>query len=194
MKLIAGLGNPGRKYEGTRHNVGWELLAELGRRHGTSRPRAKFHGETVDAQLGTARVLLLAPQTYMNRSGQSVLAARDFFQIPDEDILIVCDDFQLPLAGLRIRASGTAGGQKGLDDVIRRLGTEQVARLRIGVGSPPEGWDPAAFVLSRFGRQEREEMDQTIGRAADAAELWATEGVQASMNRFNGPRRAPDEE
>ncbi len=132
MKLIVGLGNPGRKYEGTRHNVGWVVLTELARRFNGSTAKQNFQGEVVDADIDGQRALLLAPHTYMNRSGQSVVAARDFFKIEDAEILVICDDLNLPLGKLRIRISGSAGGQKGLADVIRSLGTDQVSRLRIG--------------------------------------------------------------
>jgi PTH1 family peptidyl-tRNA hydrolase len=137
MKLIVGLGNPGRKYEGTRHNTGFAVLAELARRHGREAFREKYHGEVATAEIHGQPVLLLRPLTYMNVSGTSVLPARDFYRIPNEDLLIVCDDFHLPLAQLRFRARGTAGGQKGLADILRLLGTEDVPRLRVGVGTPP---------------------------------------------------------
>jgi PTH1 family peptidyl-tRNA hydrolase len=185
MKLIVGLGNPGSKYQGTRHNVGYEVLAEVGRRHGDGRPRSKFHAEVMEAVVGTTRLLLLSPVTYMNRSGSSVQPARDFFKLPDEDLLIICDDFNLPLAQLRFRARGSSGGQKGLDDIIRRLGTDQVARLRIGIGPVPERWDPADFVLGKFATGERPVIDEAIRRAADAVSVWVMEGIEACMNRYN---------
>src|SRR5689334_8413414 len=113
MKLVVGLGNPGKKYEGTRHNVGFRVVAELARKHGLSPPRKAFQGEVTEATLAGDKALLLCPHTLMNLSGASVLAARDFYKIPNEDLLIVCDDFNLPLAKLRIRSGGSAGGQKG---------------------------------------------------------------------------------
>ena len=140
MKLIVGLGNPGRKYAGTRHNVGFEVLAELGRRAAAGRPRTKFQAELLEAMVGGEKVLLLSPLTYMNRSGSSVQPARDFYQLDNEDLLIICDDINLPLAKLRFRAKGSSGGQKGLEDILRRLGTDQVPRLRLGVGQPPAQW------------------------------------------------------
>ncbi|MBW3599005.1 MAG: aminoacyl-tRNA hydrolase [Planctomycetes bacterium] len=185
MKLIVGLGNPGRKYAGTRHNVGYEVLAELARRHGQSSPKAKFQGEVVEAAIGAERALLLTPLTYMNLSGASVQPARDFYKLENSDILVVCDDFNLPLGKLRTRRKGSAGGQKGLADIIRRLGDDEVARLRIGIGSPDEHRAAADFVLSRFTADEAEAVKQTITRAADAAAVWATDGVEACMNRFN---------
>ena len=122
----------------------------------------------------------------MNLSGASVLAARDFYKIPHDDILIVCDDLNLPLAKLRVRSEGSAGGQKGLEDIIRRLAAEDFARLRIGIGSPPEGWNWADYVLSKFTKEEIPLMEQAIARAAEAVVVWAREGVQVCMNRYNG--------
>ncbi|REJ66765.1 MAG: aminoacyl-tRNA hydrolase [Planctomycetota bacterium] len=185
MKLVVGLGNPGRKYVGTRHNIGWEVLARLADDHGTSRPKSKFQGEVVEADLSGQPALLLAPHTFMNRSGQSVAEARSFYKIADEDLLVVCDDFNLPLAKLRFRSQGSSGGQKGLADIIRALGHEQFGRLRIGVGEVPERWDAADFVLSKFTKQERPEVDEALVDAAEAISLWAVQGMAEAMNRFN---------
>lgn len=185
MKLVVGLGNPGRKYDGTRHNLGFEVLRELARRHGDGKPKQKFDGEIVEARIGDERTLLLCPLTYMNRSGSSVGKAREFYKLDDGDLLIVCDDFNLPLGRLRVRSKGSAGGQKGLADIIRCLGSDQLARLRIGIGPVPEGWDPVDFVLGRFARDEGAVAAETVGRAADAAECWIREGTAACMNRYN---------
>jgi PTH1 family peptidyl-tRNA hydrolase len=186
MKLVVGLGNPGRKYEGTRHNVGVETLARLARELAADPPRKKFDGEICECLLVGEKVLLLAPQTFMNRSGSSVRQALDFYQIEHEDLLVVCDEFQLPVGQLRIRPQGTDGGQNGLADVIRTLGTKEFPRLRIGIGPVPDRWNPADFVLGKFGAADREIIDVEIARAADAVRMWATEGVMAAMNKFNG--------
>jgi peptidyl-tRNA hydrolase, PTH1 family len=185
MKLIVGLGNPTRQYESTRHNVGFMALAELARKHLADRPKAKFHGQLAEATIAGQRVLLLGPLTYMNRSGISVHEARDFYKLPPEDLLVICDDINLPLAKLRFRAGGSSGGQKGLADIIDRLGTEEFARLRIGIGAPPEGQDSADYVLSRFSREEAEEINAAVSRAADAVACWVTSGVDDCMNRYN---------
>jgi PTH1 family peptidyl-tRNA hydrolase len=185
MKLVVGLGNPGRKYEGTRHNVGFMVAAEVARRHGIGRPRQAFQGEVVEAELHNQKVLLLCPQTYMNLSGGSVLAARDFYKLAVEDVLIVCDDFALPLGKLRFRRGGSSGGQKGLADVLRRLGTDEVPRLRLGVGPVPERWDPADFVLGRFDKQQQAEAEQMIARAADGVADWVGQGIDYCMNQYN---------
>jgi len=185
MKLIVGLGNPGRKYEGTRHNVGYLVLAELSRRHHGGRPRAQFQGETVEIKIGEERVVLLSPLTYMNNSGASVQPARDFYKRENREVLVVCDDFNLPLGRLRFRTKGSAGGQKGLASILRRVGGEEVPRLRIGIGAAPEGWDVADYVLSRFRSDEQQEIQHAVSRAADGAETWVREGIETCMNQFN---------
>jgi peptidyl-tRNA hydrolase, PTH1 family len=185
MKLIVGLGNPGRKYAATRHNVGFAVAERLAQRYGQSMPRARFHGETVEAQVGAQRVMLLCPHTLMNRSGLSVLEARDFYKLELADLLVICDDFNLPLARLRCRAKGSSGGQKGLQDILSRLANDEVARLRIGIGPPPEGWDVAAYVLSKFHPEEVDLIQTAVERAADAAVDWVRDGIQYCMNRYN---------
>jgi len=185
MKLVVGLGNPGRKYKGTRHNVGFVVLAELARRFGSGRPRSNFHGETVDADFNGQKVLLLSPLTYMNNSGTCVQAAYSFFKLSSEDLLVVCDDLNLPLAKLRIRREGSSGGQKGLRDIIQRLGTEKFPRLRLGIGSPPENWDATSYVLGKFTKKELPEIEEAIQLAADAVVVWASQGIQDCMDRYN---------
>jgi PTH1 family peptidyl-tRNA hydrolase len=185
MKLIVGLGNPGDKYKNTRHNVGFEVAAALAKKFATATPRARFQGETVEATIAGQKALLLTPLTYMNLSGQSVLATRDFFKIENQDLLIVCDDFNLPLAKLRLRPKGSSGGQKGLEDILRRLGTEELPRLRIGVGIPPPGRDGASYVLGRFTKDEQPEIATAIDRAAEAAASWVEAGIDAAMNKYN---------
>ena len=185
MKLLAGLGNPGHAYDGTRHNVGFDVLAILARRCGSPVRRARFQGETAQVTIRGRPALLLWPLTWMNLSGASVLAARDFYKIDHDDILVLCDDFQLPTGTLRLRASGSAGGQNGLADVLARLGTTGIPRLRIGIGPVSAGWKTADFVLGRFPKHEREAVDVTLERAADAAEEWAALGIEAAMNRYN---------
>lgn len=185
MKLIVGLGNIGRKYEQTRHNVGFNVLDLVAKRNGASSPKQKFDGNTMDVTIGSERGLLLWPHTLMNLSGQSVQAAMAFYQLPLSDLLVVCDDFNLPLGKLRIRIQGSAGGQKGLADIIKRLGSEEFSRLRIGIGPVPDAWDAADYVLGRFGPSDRTIIDETIDRAAEAVEHWTTSGTAAAMNKYN---------
>ena len=185
MKLIVGLGNPGRKYEGTRHNIGFDVLSEIARKNNAEPPRAKFDALAAEVRLGSDKTLLLWPQTFMNLSGSSVGKARDFYKLEDQDILIVCDDLNLPLAKLRFRGRGSSGGQKGLDDILRRLGSTDIARLRVGVGMTPQGWDAADFVLSKFRKDEGADIEQCIWTAADAAVEWVAQGTDYCMNRYN---------
>jgi len=185
MKVLVGLGNPGRKYAETRHNVGFEVVAELARRHGASKPKVRFEAEISEAPVGGDRLLLVAPQTFMNASGRTVRQLVDFYQLSVSDLLVVCDDINLPLAKLRMRRSGSAGGQKGLENVVLHLGTQNVPRLRIGIGLPPPGRDSADYVLDRFRKAEREAIDVAIATAADAVEAWLAEGIDRAMNRFN---------
>jgi len=185
MKLIVGLGNLGRKYDQTRHNVGFEVLDRLAKRFGDAAAKDKFDGRLMEARIGGERVLLLWPHTFMNRSGESVGPAFEFYKLDLADLLVVCDDFNLPVGKLRFRRDGSAGGQNGLADIIRRLGTEEFARLRLGIGPVPENWDAADFVLSKFAASERDTIEETIARAADGAECWVTDGIETSMNQFN---------
>jgi PTH1 family peptidyl-tRNA hydrolase len=185
MKLIVGLGNPGAQYKETRHNVGFDVAAALARKYASGPPRAKFQGETVEGLIAGQRVLLLTPLTYMNLSGASVLAARDFYKIEQHDTLVVCDDFNLPLGKIRLRGKGSPGGQKGLEDILRRLGTDEVPRLRIGIGPPPPGRSSAGYVLSRFAKDEQPAIGDAIQRAAEAAAVWAEQGLQTAMNQYN---------
>lgn len=189
MKLVFGLGNPGRRYEGTRHNIGAMVVAELARRHASGPVKGKFHAEVVEASLAGQQALLLVPTTYMNLSGASVQEVQAFYKVPLDDLLVICDDLNLPLAKLRFRPKGSSGGQKGLEDIIRRLGTEEFGRLRIGIGQPPEGWDWADFVLSKFAKHEASEIQQSVRLAADAVADWAREGLQSCMSRYNAGSR-----
>jgi len=184
-----GLGNPGKKYEGTRHNVGFEVIAELAYRHrsspGAAKPKVKFEAEIAELTVAGQKLLLVAPQTYMNASGRSVRQVADFFQVAASDLLVACDDINLPLGQLRIRRSGSSGGQKGLENIIQQMGSQNVPRLRIGVDRPDPGRDSADYVLARFGKSERDAIDTAIRTAADAVEIWVAEGIDKAMNRYN---------
>jgi len=185
MKLVVGLGNPGKKYEGTRHNIGFEALAAIARHFHAGDRRGKFEGDWAEAQIANQRVGLLWPLTYMNLSGNAVLAARSFYKIDDGDVLIICDDLSLPLAKLRFRAKGSSGGQKGLEDILRRLGSEQISRLRLGIDPVPPGWDAADFVLAKFTRDERAAVDQALGTVVAAVGDWVSQGTAFCMNKYN---------
>lgn len=185
MKLVVGLGNPGKKYEGTRHNVGFEVIQTLSQRHAGGAFKSKFNGQVTEIGVSGEKLMLLCPLTYMNRSGNSVRPALDFYKLTLEDVLIVCDDFNLPLAKLRLKGKGSAGGQNGLADVIQKLGSDEVPRLRIGIGSPREGADVANFVLSNFAKAEKPEIDLCVEKAASAVEDWANQGLTYAMNQYN---------
>ncbi|MEO2046669.1 MAG: aminoacyl-tRNA hydrolase [Pirellulales bacterium] len=187
MKLIVGLGNPGRKYEHTRHNVGFEAIHLLARRYTSNGGgwRGKFDGEILEIELAGERTLLLMPHTFMNLSGRSVRQAIDFFKLSLQDVLVICDDFHLELGVLRFRAGGTDGGQKGLADITQNLASKQFSRLRVGIGLVPECWNPADFVLGKFTSDQRITLEEMLLRAADGAVLWASDGIDKAMNQFN---------
>lgn len=186
MKVVVGLGNPGRQYAGTRHNVGFEVLTRLSQRWQLMAPSVRFQSEITVGQFGGHKVLLVAPQTYMNRSGEAVQKVISFWKVPPEDIVVICDDMNLPLGSLRWRAGGSSGGQKGLADILLRLGTEQVPRLRLGVSRPAGQIDPANWVLTQFRESERSDVEFMVLRAAESVETWIEDGIMAAMNRFNG--------
>lgn len=186
FKLVVGLGNPGPKYHGTRHNVGFELVDRLASGGGSGSFSRKFEGQIAEIEIDHRRVLLLKPETYMNLSGRSVGQAVRFHKIELADVLVVCDDLNLPVGKLRIRPGGSDGGQKGLRDITAHLGTDQFPRLRVGIGEPPPG-QAVDFVLSRFRGAERAQMDDALILASQAVAVWTTQGLHAAMNRFNGP-------
>lgn len=185
IRLVVGLGNMGREYEGTRHNIGFEVVDELARQHQAQFRGGKFKGDETTIHLNGQRVLLLKPRTFMNLSGESVAAAARFYKLDPTKILIVCDDVYLPVGKLRLRARGSAGGHNGLTNIIQRLGSQEFARLRIGVGEAPSGWDMRDYVLSRFTAGERTIVREAADRAAQAAETWVLQGIDAAMNRWN---------
>lgn len=184
-KLVVGLGNPGSKYEQTRHNIGFELVDRLALAPPKAGFSRKFDGLLAEADIDFRRVLLLKPLTFMNLSGRAVRQATQFYKIEPSDVLVVCDDLSLPLGKLRIRPSGSDGGQKGLRDILAHLGTPDVPRLRIGIGG--RGLlDAVDFVLSRFRPAERAAIDEALITASQAVAVWVSQGIDAAMNRFNG--------
>jgi PTH1 family peptidyl-tRNA hydrolase len=185
-KLVVGLGNPGSKYAGTRHNVGFEVIDRLAAGGSGARFSPKFDGQTAEIEIDYRPVLLLKPETFMNLSGRSVRQAVQFYKLDLADVLVVCDDLNLPLGKLRLRPGGSDGGQKGLRDIIAQLGTDQVPRLRIGIGEPGP-MDAIDYVLSRFRPAERPVLDEALITATQAVAVWVTQGLAAAMNRFNGP-------
>jgi PTH1 family peptidyl-tRNA hydrolase len=187
MKLIVGLGNPGRKYQETRHNVGFEIAGALMGPLGSPSIKKRFDGELAEAIYQGEKVVVLCPDTYMNASGTSVRKAVDFFKLDPagDELLVICDDMNLPLGRLRFRKDGSAGGQKGLADIIAKLGTSQFSRLRFGIDRPPAEMEVVDFVLSKFSAQHRKVVDDAIGLAACAVLQWVVSGVSHCMNQYN---------
>ncbi len=190
MKLIVGLGNPGRKYAGTRHNVGFDVVDALAARHGVEWEAAP--AEALIAKWRSAGVLIVKPLTFMNLSGFAVGDLLRYFKVELPDLLVVVDEAQLELGRLRTRGSGSAGGHNGLKSLIEQLGTEEFARLRLGVGRGDARRDLADHVLATFDKDEQPIMAEAIAKAADAAEVFVSEGLGPMMNRFN--RREDREE
>uniref|UniRef100_A0A7C2NYX5 Peptidyl-tRNA hydrolase n=1 Tax=Schlesneria paludicola TaxID=360056 RepID=A0A7C2NYX5_9PLAN len=185
MKIVVGLGNPGDKYTGTRHNLGFDVLDELARRWQADKPRRRFEAEVIETVYASDKVVLAAPQTYMNLSGRSVGQLVKFYQLPVTDLLVICDDLNLRLGQVRLRAAGSAGGQKGLLNILQVLGTDAVPRLRMGIDRPPPGQDATNYVLGRFAKSEQGPVEEMVRRGADAVELWIAKGTEAAMNAVN---------
>jgi PTH1 family peptidyl-tRNA hydrolase len=185
-KLVVGLGNPGSKYQGTRHNIGFEVVDRLAEGGSRATFTRKFEGLLAETEIDFRRVLLLKPETFMNLSGRSVAQAMRFYKIDLADLLVICDDLNLPMGKLRVRGGGSDGGQKGLRDISAQLGSEDYARLRIGIGDRG-AIDASEFVLSRFRSAERPVIDDALILASQAIAVWVGQGLAATMNRFNGP-------
>jgi PTH1 family peptidyl-tRNA hydrolase len=190
MKMIVGLGNPGPEHARNRHNVGFQVLELFAERHGLAfdrfRERARLAvGSLKGPDAGARRVLLVRPMTYMNLSGEAVAALSSFYKIAPADILVVCDDLDLPVGRIRLRPGGGAGGHKGVQSIIQHLGTNGFPRLRVGIGRPPGQMDPTVYVLHGFSAEQDAEMIFVRANAADAIEVWLTQGIEIAMNRFN---------
>lgn len=189
MRLVIGLGNPGSKYVGTRHNIGFDVVKELAKRFDVGPAQKKFDADVQDVWIHGEKVFLITPLTFMNLSGQSVRQFVDFYQPAPTELVVICDDMNLPAGRIRWRQSGSAGGQNGLSDIIRRLGHQEIPRLRVGIGRPPGKMEATAWVLGRFRETEMEAVDYSIVRSADSIEKWCSDGIETTMNQFN---RTPD--
>ena len=185
MRCIAGLGNPGAEYAVTRHNIGFRVVEVLATRHGITLARRRLQAMFGRGRLGGLEVVLAQPQTFMNNSGLAVRRLLEYYGLEPEHLLVIADDINLDLGQLRLRRSGSHGGQKGLRSVGQHLGMTDFARLRVGVGRLPAGRDATAFVLSPFRAAEREAAEAAIQRAADAVECAVQEGLEPAMGRFN---------
>lgn len=191
MKAIFGLGNYGKEYAGTRHNMGFDTVTRLCDTLGVKLDTKKFKGKLGFGYIGGEKIILIQPQTYMNLSGECVRAVLDFFKLTNKDIIVVYDDISLEPGQLRIRKKGSAGGHNGIKSVIAHLGTEEFDRVKIGVGAKPEDWDLADYVLSRFSKNDEENIRNAIAEAAKAVEFMVTDGTDAAMNIYN---RKPEKE
>ncbi len=186
MYIIAGLGNPDKKYEGTRHNAGFEAVDKLADKLGVKISEKKFKGLCQTVSLNGDKYLLLKPLTYMNNSGESIRAAADFYKIAPENIIILYDDINFECGRMRIRGSGSAGGHNGMKSIIAHLGSDKFPRVRIGVGGLSENEDMISHVLGKYNKKDREVMDRAYEAAAEAALCIAEKGFEEAMNQFNG--------
>jgi PTH1 family peptidyl-tRNA hydrolase len=184
--IIAGLGNPGRNYEHNRHNVGFMLLNRVANKLGESFGKIEAKALVCKTSYLGERIILVKPQTYMNKSGMSVASLVRFYQVPLENLLVTYDDVDLPLGVIRIRPSGGSGGQNGMQSIIERLGTEEFPRLRIGTGRPPGRMDAADYVLQDFSSQEIELLNDILDRGVNAVLAFISNGLDNAMNTFNG--------
>lgn len=188
LTIIAGLGNPGNKYESTRHNVGFCVIDYLAEKHGIKVNRLKHKALTGEGSIKGERVLLVKPQTFMNLSGESLREAVEWYKLSAENTIVIYDDVDLPAGTVRIRPKGSSGTHNGMKSVIYQLQSDEFPRIRIGVGKAPEGWDLADYVLSKFSAEEVPVIRQCIERAAGAAEAIVSSGIADAMNQYNGER------
>lgn len=185
-RIIVGLGNPGRNYANTRHNLGFMVVDELARRSGESKPRKRFRSELIDTRLANEKVVLIKPQTYMNKSGHAVRELLNWYRAEADQMLIVVDDLDLPFGQIRLRSGGSAGGHNGLKSIIEQTGKQDIPRLRLGIGRGPH--QAKAHVLSHFAPDEQRHLPMLVDVAADATELWLRDGITTAMNQVNGQK------
>ncbi|MGN0514502.1 MAG: aminoacyl-tRNA hydrolase [Lachnospiraceae bacterium] len=185
MKIIVGLGNPEKKYDGTRHNIGFAVLDRIADKYNISMDIKKHKGLCGKGSIEGEKVVLVKPLTYMNLSGECVRAVADFYKAGPQDILVIFDDISLEPGKIRIRAKGSAGGHNGIKSIIAHLGSEQFARIKCGIGEKPKGYDLADYVLGHFSKDELEIIDSGIQRAQEACACILTQGIDAAMNKFN---------
>jgi PTH1 family peptidyl-tRNA hydrolase len=195
MKIIIGLGNPGDTYKGTRHNVGFETINKLAYDFNIQmKKNRKFRAETGEGRINGVLVMLVKPETYMNLSGECVRAVLDFYKLPSSEIIVVYDDVSLPVGDIRVRERGSANGQKGMQNIIAHLDTDEFPRIKIGVGNKPPSWKLSDYVLSRFLKEEFDDMIAGITKAGDAVGVVLNEGTVSAMNKFNKKNTPPPDE
>ncbi|NLX02376.1 MAG: aminoacyl-tRNA hydrolase [Syntrophomonadaceae bacterium] len=183
MKVIVGLGNPGRKYSDTRHNIGFRVLEEIARRSSIEKEESRFDAIIGHIRIGGEKVFLVKPLTYMNLSGKAVQPLMRWFKLDLSDLIVIYDDMDLPPGTLRLRAQGGSGGHKGMASIIERLGSQEFARIRIGIGRPDN--EAIDWVLGKFSPTEQKLMEEVIGQAAAAVECWVKQGIERAMNEYN---------
>lgn len=189
MYLIAGLGNPSKTYEGTRHNIGFTMIDAIGEKFDIDVTTKKHKALVGRGVIEGMRVILAKPQTYMNLSGESVREIADFYKIEPENIIIIYDDISLDVGQLRIRKKGSAGGHNGIKNIIAQLGTSEFPRIKVGVGNKPEGWDLADYVLSKYSKAEQEALEEAADGVIGAVKLMVMDEIEAAMNRYNAKKR-----
>ena len=186
MFIIAGLGNPTREYEGTRHNVGFDVIDRLAARYNIDVDVKKHRALIGKGMIAGQKVILAKPQTYMNLSGESIRSILDYYKVdPETELIVIYDDISLDVGKLRIRAKGSAGGHNGIKNIIAQLGSDKFKRIRVGVGEKPKNWDLADYVLSPFSKEERTQVDEAIRHAADALEMILQDDIDSAMNKYN---------
>jgi len=185
MYIIVGLGNPGKEYAGTRHNIGFEVIDEIARQNGISMDGKKHKAIYGKGTIDGYKVILAKPQTYMNLSGESVRELTDFYKVNEEELIIIYDDISLDIGQLRIRKKGSAGGHNGIKSIISHLGTQEFTRIKVGVGDKPKGYDLADYVLGHFSKTEKPLTEKAVSFAAEAAKAIVTTNADTAMNLYN---------
>ena len=189
MNLVAGLGNPGRDYAGTRHNIGFGVIARISDKYNIPLTGKEHKAICGKGMIGGEKVILAQPQTFMNLSGECVRSLVDYYKLESEDIIIAYDDIDLEVGQLRIRSKGSAGGHNGIKNIISHLGTNEFPRVKVGVGGKPEGGDLVRHVLGRFSREDEKVIGEVLDVAVEAVETILSDGVEAAMNRYNAKRK-----
>lgn len=185
MKIIVGLGNPGRKYKNTRHNIGYAVVEEIAGRHSVDKEESKYDAIIGHIRVNQEKVLLVKPLTYMNLSGKAVYPLVKFYKLDLNDLLVIYDDMDLETGRIRVRAAGSSGGHKGIGSISGSLGVNDFPRVRIGIGRPPGRWDVQSWVLSEIAPFEQKTLEDSVNKAADAAICWVINGIVQTMNKFN---------
>lgn len=194
MKMIVGLGNPGKEYEKTRHNAGFWVVDSLANKFGVTNWKDQYNASVGEFRLGGEKILLVKPQTYMNLSGEAVQPLIHFYKLDLDDLLVVYDDLDLPTGTVRIRKNGSSGGQKGMTSIIQRLNQDDFPRIRMGIGRPPAGWTVPNYVTSQPTEDETEKFKIAVGFAMQGVELFITDGIQKAMNEVHRKEKKKNEE